>query len=115
MNSANVHTRISDGIPEKEAETYYAHGVNAFEELVLLLFDEIIETLRSTLLHTLEAEAQVYWQLAAERLVRFEDVEPAHDRAFIVGRAAADEAAGLLVDDKLEGLRVPSVALLRLQ
>ena len=47
--------------------------------------------------------------------MRLKDVEPAEDGTLVVGGAAADEAAGLLVDDKLEGLRVPSVALLRLQ
>ena len=63
-----MHTRISGGIPEKEVETHYAHGVNAFEELVLLLFDEIIETFRSTLLHTLEAEPRyTSWSTQASK------------------------------------------------
>ena len=44
-----------------------------------------------------------------------EDVEPPEDGALVVSRTAADEAAGLLVNDKLERLSVPSVALLCLQ
>ena len=82
-----------------------AHTVNAIEPPVLALgsfdLDEVVETLRTALLHALEAEAQVYWKLAAKRLVRLEDIEPTQDRALVVGGAATDEAA-ILFDNQFE-------------
>ena len=92
-----------------------ADAVDAGEPAVRALgglgFDEVIEAIGAALLHALEAEAHVYGELKAERFVCFEHVEPAQDGSLVVCRAAADEAAGLLVDDQREGLGVPSVAL----
>ena len=92
-----------------------ADAVDAGEPAVRALgglgFDEVIEAIGAALLHALEAEAHVYGELKAERFVCFEHVEPAQDGSLVVCRAAADEAASLLVDDQREGLGVPSVAL----
>ena len=38
-------TRSAVGFPGREAKTYDAHGVNAFEKFVLLLHDEFVEAL----------------------------------------------------------------------
>ena len=99
--------------------TYNADIVYAIEPpcgtFLCFLLNKLVKTFGAGFLHALEAETQVDREGEAERLVRLEDVEPAEDGALVVGRAAADEAASLFVDDKRKGLRVPSVALLCLQ
>lgn len=91
--------------------TYDADGVDALEVLPRLALDELVEALRAALLHALEAEAQVHGERQAERLVRLEHVHPPEDGALVVRRPAPDQLPALLVDDELERLRVPAVAL----
>ena len=100
-----------------DEQAYYADTVNTFEPTTSesLLLDKFVQTFASALLHALKAKAHVYREFEAEHLVGLEDVEPAEDRALIVCRTTPNQPAGLLVDDKREGLRVPSVALLCLQ
>lgn len=93
--------------------TYDTDTIHAVKEPILSLLDfvhnHLIEPLTAVLLHTLEAKAYIDGQVEAEALVRLEDVEPAHDRAFVVRRTPADEPATLLVYDELEWISLPSV------
>ena len=65
---------------EKCGRTYDADAVNAVEPATLalldLLQDELVKTLASTLLHSLEAEAEVDGERNIELVVRFEHVDP---------------------------------------
>jgi hypothetical protein len=67
--------------------THNADTVDALEPAVGLLrlgVDEVVEALRATLFHTLEAKAEVDGEVLPKRLVGFEDVDPAEDGALVI-------------------------------
>ena len=95
-----------------EERTYDAHAVNAIEPLPRadLAHDELVKAFRPALLHALEAEAQVDGEREALRVVSLENVQPAHDGALVVSRAASEHLARLLVEVQLERVGVPAIA-----
>jgi len=90
------------------------HAVLARKEAVLLRLDKLVEVDGSRLLHALEDHLEVDGELEAELLVRVEHVQPRHDGALVVGRAAAIKTARARgVGSELERLVVPAVLLER--
>ena len=93
--------------------TYDADTINAIKPTVLafphLLHDKLIKTFTSAFFHSFEAEPQIDWKLDPEGLVSFQDVHPSEDRAFIIGRAATNQTAILLINNELEWIGVPAV------
>jgi hypothetical protein len=87
-----------------------AADVGVLEELarLALLDDEVVKTLRTVLLHTLEAHEKVDGELDACLLVCFDRVDPSEHGSLVVGAATSVHPA-LVVHGELEGLGVPSV------
>lgn len=98
---------------KEEMGTHDADTVDALEPLAgaNLALDKVVETFGATLLHALEAEAQVDGEVDAEFLMRLKDVHPAKYGALVVARSTTNQTTGLVVDDEREWLGVPPVAL----
>ena len=90
-----------------------AHGIDVLEQLVLVLHDKLVQADRAALLHPLEAELEVHRHIEAQRLVRLQHIDPPHNRALVVRRAAADQAIRGRIVHQLKRLRAPAVRLER--
>lgn len=56
-----------------------ADGVGSLEELVLLSFDQIVQSLASRLLHALETHLEVDGEVESKLFVSLNDVDPSKD------------------------------------
>jgi hypothetical protein len=80
------------------------HAIDTGKELVLLLFDKLVQVDRSTLFHTLKDQLHVdlkrsalflsvrkgtNGKLETEVLVSLNDVKPTHDWSLVVGRSSS--------------------------
>jgi hypothetical protein len=95
------------------------NGVDSVEPRVFafldLCEDELVEALRAGFFHSFEAKTKVYGKGLIERMVCVEHIDPAQDGAFVIGRAATVQTAGLVVSGQLERRVIPAVRELGLQ
>ena len=94
-------------------EPYDADALNPTKPPILPLLgftsDEVIEAFTTTLFHPFEAEYHVDRQINLESMMSLEDIQPAKDRALVVGRAPSIQFLSFFVDVQFKGLGIPSI------
>ena len=94
-------------------EPYDADALNTTKPPILPLLgftsDEVIEAFTTTLFHPFEAEYHVDRQINFESMMSLEDIQPAKDRALVVGRAPSIQFLSFFVDVQFKGLGIPSI------
>ena len=94
-------------------EPYDADALNTTKPPILPLLgftsDEVIEAFTTTLFHPFEAEYHVDRQINFESMMSLEDIQPAKDRALVVGGAPSIQFLSFFVDVQFKGLGIPPI------
>jgi hypothetical protein len=100
-------------VKRKSGCAHDANGVDTVEPGIFAFLDlrknELVEALRAGFFHSFEAETKVYRKGLIERVVCVENIEPAKDGTFVIGRAATVQTTRFIVSGQLERRVIPAV------
>jgi hypothetical protein len=85
------------------------NAIGVFEEFLGFLFDKLIKSFRTILLHAFKTHEQVDGKLNPSFLVCLNDIQPSQHRAFIISRSPPIQTIRFSIMSQNKWLRSPSI------